>query len=188
MCLGLFSGTGANWHAKIPVHTAEAFQLPSKGSYTQTVLWQCLQVYACLPSCAHEWFGRLLLGAVQNDARDCSSNWDDLAQLPRIIIYNCVSYWCRCSLQLHQPITMFIQKIFQEERDLWSPHGRTTLRVTFKIRAACLGPSPHDFCNSLRVEISASPSAWQLTVNIFVLVSKQIQATSHWSASYWFFG
>lgn len=79
----------------------------------------------CLPSCAREWFGRLLAGAVQNDARDRSNNWDDLVQLPRSLPYNCVAYWCRCSLQFHQPFPMFNQKIIQEGRDLWSPQGPT---------------------------------------------------------------
>lgn len=74
----------------------------------------------CLPSCACEWFGRLLAEAVQNNARDCSNNWDNLVQLPRSIPYNGVASWCRCSLQLHQPIPMLNQKIIQEERDISS--------------------------------------------------------------------
>lgn len=145
----------------------------------------------CLPSCAREWFGRLLAGAVQNDARDRSNNWDDLVQLPRNLPYNCVAYWCRCSLQFHQPFPMFDQKIIQEGRELWSnPLLKAESPLRSEQRAWDLLHLTSE--TLLRVEISqpvraTCPSAWPLTVNVFVLASKQIESTSHWYASYWFF-
>lgn len=77
----------------------------------------------CVPSCAHGEAGRLLTGAAQSNARGWCFDWDDLVQLPRSIPYNCVVYWGTYSQRLHQSISVFNQKIIQEERKLWSPCG-----------------------------------------------------------------
>lgn len=115
---GTFSDSSAHWHANISDHTLAALKGKLHTGCSLAV-WEVCTVSPAVPMRgwqAANW------GSPSN-ARGSYYDWDDLVQLPRNILYNCVVYWCTYSLWFHQPISVFNQKIVQEERKLWSTCG-----------------------------------------------------------------
>lgn len=129
------------WH-QCPLackHFWPHFQLPWKGSYTAAVHWQCEGV-CCLPSCAHEWVGRMLTGATQGNDRGWDYDWGDLVQLPRNIP-NC----CLLVCDLTSLFLCSIKKIIQAHV-VQSPAQR---RVTLDLEqwaSSLLHPTTETLC------------------------------------------